>query len=153
MDHSKRTRSIPFILEKPLSKVRIGRLYCIPVAAIRASANDIFFFCFKSIAISVISTLYGIKRQSSKSAFAPITWDPVIPGIPSNSISVMKETANNFSVYEVNLTSPSNKLIRIFVSARKSIFTSRFLLVFQAVQASLQCSEVLLKRRFFFTLL
>lgn len=150
MSHSNRTRSIPFIFEKPLSKVRMGRSYRIPVAAIKASANDILLFCFRSIAMSLISRLYDNKRQSSKSALQLFVCDVVIPGIPSDSISVTKETANNFFVYEESRASPSNKLIRMFVSARKSIFTSCFLLVFQAVQPSLQCPEVFPKRRFFF---
>lgn len=145
MTYSSNTRSMPLIFEKPLSKVRIGRLYCIPVAAIKASANDILRFCFKSMATSLTSMLYEITRQSSKRALQLFTCDVVIPGIPNSSISVTNEMANNFSVYGINRASPSSKLIRMFVSARKSIFTSNVLLVLKPVYTSFECSEMLLK--------
>lgn len=153
MNYSRRIRSIPLIFEKSLSKVKIGRLYFIPVAAIRESANEILFFCFNSIAIPLMSSLNVIRRQSSKRALQLFNWVPVIPGIPSNSISVTNETAKSFSVYKPNRTSPSNRLIKTFVSARKSIFVSGFLLIFQAIKSPLQCAEMFLKRRFLFTLL
>lgn len=139
------------IFENPLSKVRIGILYCIPVAAIRASGNDIFCFCFNSMAISFISSLYGIDIQLPKSDFEVFICTGVIPGIPSNSISEIKETANSFSVYAIRRWSPSRKLIRIFVSAKKSIFTSYLFLIRQPIQASFQRTEIFFKRWLPFT--
>lgn len=143
---------MPLIFEKPLSKVRMGRLNCIPVAAIKASAKEIFRFCRSSIATSFISGLYEISKQSSKRALQAFSCDVVIPGIPNNSISVTKEIANSFSVYGINRASPSSKLIRMFVSARKSIFTSNVFLVLQPVYPSFQSAKVLLERRFFSSL-
>jgi hypothetical protein len=138
---------MPFIFEKPLSKVKTGRLYCIAVAAISASANGILRFCLSAMVASLISRLYGIRIQSSKSALQFFVCDDVIPGMPKISISVTKEMASNFSMYGVKRMSPSSRLMRIFVSARKSILTPCFLLVFQSIQTTLQSSEMLFKRR------
>lgn len=150
MNHSNNTRSIPLILVNPLSKVRIGSLYSIPVAAIKESPNESFRFWRKLIAMSLISGVYEIIRQSSKRALHLFCWATVIPGIPSNSISVTNDTANNFSVYEIKRTSPSNKLIKILVSAQKSIFTSYLLLIFQTINASLQSTKMFFQRWFLF---
>lgn len=153
MNHSNNTRSIPLIFANPLSKVRIGSLYSIPVAAIKESPNESFRFWRKLIAMSLISGVYEIIRQSSKRALHLFCWTTVIPGIPSNSISVTNDTANNFSVYEIKRTSPSNKLIKILVSAKKSIFTSHLLLVFQTINTTLQSTKMFFQRWLFFALL
>ena len=124
----------------------MGKSYCSPVAAIKASANVIFLFCLIPMAISLMSSLYGMITQSFRSALQDLISDAVIEGLPRSSISVTKETANNFSVYGKSRLSPSNKLIRIFVSARKSIFTPCLFLIGQSIKPTFQCSEVFFKR-------
>lgn len=152
MNHSNSRRFIPGIFENPLSKVKIARLYCKPVAAIKASARVIFFFCFNTIAISFISSLYGMIIESFRKALQTLASAIEIPGFPSNSISETKDTANKLSVYGTSRLSPSSKLIKILVSARKSIFTSRFFLVGHPIQSTFQCPKVFLKRRSFLSL-
>lgn len=151
MSYSSNRILIPEIFENPLSNVRIVRSYCNPVAAISASGSVIFLFCFSCIAISLISSLYGISIVSFRSALQAFICADVIPGLPNNSISVIKETANNFSVYGISLLSPSRRLIRILVSAKKSIFTPHLFLISQSIQPTFQSTKMFFKRRFFFT--
>lgn len=110
------------------------------------SGNDIFLSCLNLIAISLISLLYGSKMQSSRRA-----WDITIsfldiPFIPSSSISLTKDTASNFSVYTASLRSPSRRLIKMLVSARKSIFTSCLLLIGQPIKPTFKRPEVFFER-------
>lgn len=142
----------PEIFENPLSKVRIVRSYCNPEAAIIASGSVIFLFCFSCIAISLISSLYGMSMVSLRSALQAFICADVIPSLPNSSISVIKETANNFSVYRISLLSPSRRLIRILVSAKKSIFTPHLFLIRQAIEPTFQSAKMLFQRRLFFTL-
>lgn len=153
MYHSSNKILMPEIFENPLSKVRMVRSYCNPVAAIIASGSVIFFFCFNCIAISLISSLYGISIVSWRSALQIFICPEVMPGLPNNSTSVIKETANNFSVYGISLLSPSRRLIRILVSAKKSIFTPHFFLIGQSVQPTFQSAKMLFERGSLFTLL
>ncbi len=146
--HSSNSKDIPGILENPLSKVRMGILYWIPVAAISASGNVIFLFCFNAMAIAFISSLYGIRTHSFSRDLEILIWEGVMSGIPNSSISDTNETANSFSVYGIRRLSPSRRLIRMLVSAKKSIFTPYFFLILQPIQATLQRAKILFKRRF-----
>lgn len=151
--YSSNSKDIPEILENPLSNVRMGILYWIPVAAISASGNVIFRFCFNAIAIPFISSLYGIRTQSFNKDLEILIWAGVILGIPNNSISDTNEIANNFSVYGIKRASPSRRLMRILVSAKKSIFTPYFLLVLKSIQTTFQRTKIFFKRSFLLALL
>ncbi len=137
MSYSSNKILIPEIFGNPLSKVRIVRSYCNPVAAIIASGSVIFLFCFSGIVISLISSLYGISMVSLRRALQAFICADVIPGLP-----------NNFSVYGISLLSPSRRLI----SAKNSIFTPHLFLISQSIQPTFQSTKMLFKRRVFFSL-
>lgn len=143
------TSSMPGIFENSVSKVRIGRLYCNPVAAMSTSAKRIFFFCLRSIAISFIPSLNERIRQSCKSALHGSNWPAVIPGLPNSSISLTNETASSFPEYGISRWSPSSKLMRMLVSARNSARTTHFVLVRHSIQAPFKSPKMFLERRLF----